>query len=295
MAAPSDSFRRMMSLHDKDGNTNIHHLASDGKLYLIHDNLKTGVKIDIRNHKGETPLYLALSQGHLEVACLLLQHGCDPCCRPKNHTTSPLLENLRNSEEITAAQLMLAAQYHLSEKVEEEKTLLEGEEIQTRSEPHSTNLLQFQRWFHKNRKTSPWISLRNLTRVSIRRHLSRKVTKGRSIVMALQSLPIPPVLRSFILFEINDDVIINMRLMMKEYIENEAFGWEKMLCEIEEGRSEMSPAEDLVMEQICDRPVTKISERTRQRVTALLAESADVTTPLRAEDEDELIQQFLVD
>jgi len=50
-----------MLIHDKDGDTVLHHLATKGNLHLLtlllqHPQLKDSHKIDIRNDRGETPL-----------------------------------------------------------------------------------------------------------------------------------------------------------------------------------------------------------------------------------------------
>lgn len=71
-----------MSIHDKDGDTALHHLATKGNLPLLtllqHRQLQYSHKIDIRNDKGETPLLCAVQAGNEEAVDQFLQAGADP-------------------------------------------------------------------------------------------------------------------------------------------------------------------------------------------------------------------------
>lgn len=57
-----------MSIHDEDGDTALHHLATKGNLPLLtllqHRQLQHSHKIDIRNDKSETPLQCAVQAGN---------------------------------------------------------------------------------------------------------------------------------------------------------------------------------------------------------------------------------------
>jgi len=282
MAAPS--FRRLMSLGDRDGNTNVHHLAADGKLYLILDNIKTGVKLDLKNNKGETPLCQALLAGHFEVACFLLRHGADASCRA-NEAESPLAAAIDKTANPFLAKALLAAGYRLSASNDEEKAILEmrHEDSVTDTSVNVSNVI----W----RKVKRKISLRDMCRHVIRRHLFRRVSKGRSIEAPVRALPLPSILLEFLLFEVNDDFRINFDQMMDNYVRRKAFGWEKMLIEVErptkskqpnripstgtndpssqeknqDEESAFTPAIDLLVEEILDRPTDQISASLRRR------------------------------
>ena len=52
--------------------------ARAGKTPVLEALLACGVPVDIRNERGESLLMLAVANGHLEAAQILLAHGADP-------------------------------------------------------------------------------------------------------------------------------------------------------------------------------------------------------------------------
>ena len=57
--------------------------------------------------------------------------------------------------------------------------------------------------------------------------------------------------------------------------------------------SSFTPAGELLLEEMLDRPVDRISDRDRRRAIARLAESTDPRLPRDEEEEEELINRML--
>lgn len=54
-------------------NTSLHHASKDGDLKWVQLLLKWGIRVDVKNNYGETPLHLAVENSHENVVLLLLE------------------------------------------------------------------------------------------------------------------------------------------------------------------------------------------------------------------------------
>ncbi|CAG9762790.1 unnamed protein product [Ceutorhynchus assimilis] len=60
---------------DKEGNTQLHLAARDGKTEIVESIFVHGVKKDVRNNRGLTALHLAAQMGHSAIVNMLLENG----------------------------------------------------------------------------------------------------------------------------------------------------------------------------------------------------------------------------
>ena len=65
------------SIHDKNRDTVLHHLAMKGNLHLLTRQLRHPHDVDIRNDNGGTLLLCAVQVGNEEAVDQLLQAGAD--------------------------------------------------------------------------------------------------------------------------------------------------------------------------------------------------------------------------
>ncbi|KAF1962114.1 ankyrin, partial [Byssothecium circinans] len=66
---------------NNDGHTALHASASDGHIDVAQILLQEGSEIGAKTFKGETALHLAVSRGHEHIAKLLLENGADPTAK----------------------------------------------------------------------------------------------------------------------------------------------------------------------------------------------------------------------
>lgn len=63
----------------------LHTAASEGNLKQVAALIRAGAKLNARDDDGWTPLKAACSNGHTDVARILLEHGADPTIRDNKH------------------------------------------------------------------------------------------------------------------------------------------------------------------------------------------------------------------
>ena len=74
---PLEYHQRRMREVDGPGWTDLHRAAAKGDVATVQKLLDLGVPVDVREHKGGTPLYEATRRGQLDVMKLLLKNGAD--------------------------------------------------------------------------------------------------------------------------------------------------------------------------------------------------------------------------
>ena len=62
--------------------------AKIGNSEVIHEFLKHGFPVDVRNKDGYTPLMMATYYGHQDIVASLLKHGADRCARDNRGNTA---------------------------------------------------------------------------------------------------------------------------------------------------------------------------------------------------------------
>lgn len=62
--------------------------AKTGNNEIIHEFLKHGFPVDVKNHAGFTPLMMATYYGHQNVVATLLENGADRCARDNKGNTA---------------------------------------------------------------------------------------------------------------------------------------------------------------------------------------------------------------
>ena len=62
--------------------------AKIGNSEVIHEFLKHGFPVDVRNKDGYTPLMMATYYGHQDIVSSLLKHGADRCARDNRGNTA---------------------------------------------------------------------------------------------------------------------------------------------------------------------------------------------------------------
>ena len=78
--------------------------AKTGNDEVIHEFLKYGFPVDVRNSAGFTPLMMATYYGHQTIVTTLLNHGADRCARDNKGNTA-LMGELFKMEFAIAKQL----------------------------------------------------------------------------------------------------------------------------------------------------------------------------------------------
>lgn len=62
--------------------------AKTGNKEVIHEFLKHGFPVNIKNHAGFTPLMMATYYGHQDIVTTLLENGADRCARDNKGNTA---------------------------------------------------------------------------------------------------------------------------------------------------------------------------------------------------------------
>ena len=93
-----------------DGESSLHRSAASGshtlvRLLLDHDRSHGHRLLDMRNAEGQTPLHLAVINGHVEVMRLLLAEGADPSVQDANGRT--ILHEMARSRELATVKELL--------------------------------------------------------------------------------------------------------------------------------------------------------------------------------------------
>ena len=176
--------------------------------------ISCGARLALRNGQQYTPLHLNINtHSSSEIASLLVVHGADMDGVDKYGYTvlSASIRNMRLDCE-RLAQLAVGAGYDLRQDKwlqlvdsNNDKTKCQSITSDTPEIPiPSGRVLKLCRWL-RHRQTNA-SALMDLCRVAIRKGLSRSVD-GRSVVPALEQLPLPTSVKSFLLLkELSDDV-----------------------------------------------------------------------------------------
>ena len=67
----------LLNSKDKDGNTLLHHAASDGHEKIVEFLIEKGAAVDEKNNVEATPIYLATINGHLKIIQFLISKGAN--------------------------------------------------------------------------------------------------------------------------------------------------------------------------------------------------------------------------
>ncbi|KAH3761631.1 26S proteasome non-ATPase regulatory subunit 10 [Pelomyxa schiedti] len=79
------------SIRDRYGNTSLHRASSSGHLAVVDLLLSCrGINVDSKNQNGETPLHVAVSMRHKDIAMRLVAAGASPN-EPDSDNTTPLI------------------------------------------------------------------------------------------------------------------------------------------------------------------------------------------------------------
>ena len=84
-----------MNNRNIDGDTVLHVAAKAGHTKIIAFLLQSDASIDAKNHQGQTPIWLAVHNQHIDAACCLLQHNANPRLRDL-HGVSAIDEAVAN-------------------------------------------------------------------------------------------------------------------------------------------------------------------------------------------------------
>ncbi|VDM25863.1 unnamed protein product [Hydatigera taeniaeformis] len=103
---------------DRYGNTALHWAAVTGNMNCVHYLLDYGIDLDTFNCTNVTPLMLALSFGHIEVANHLLYHGASTTPELNNYDESALTFAL-NTNNNAIVELILAAEVPPEHRIRE--------------------------------------------------------------------------------------------------------------------------------------------------------------------------------
>lgn len=79
-----DLIRAPFPPSSQDGWSPLHIAATDGHMEMAGLLMERGAEVDAKGHKEQTPLHWASRNGHLKVQTVLLSHGADPALRDRD-------------------------------------------------------------------------------------------------------------------------------------------------------------------------------------------------------------------
>ncbi|XP_064647136.1 26S proteasome non-ATPase regulatory subunit 10-like [Lineus longissimus] len=190
---------------DMDGTTAMHWAAKHNKNDLIEYLIDSGAKVSLGDKLKRGPIHEAALRGNTEAVQLLLKHGARLDQRTKDGSSlvSYILDKSQHfTEDLTELLLIAGANPHGIFSTIMPRDSLETKRIKG-------VILNFQ-------YSVP--SLMNISRVYIRRQLS-EANRGRSIIKDIAELPLPNLMKDFILlkpdldkFEERDNVHLNVEV-----------------------------------------------------------------------------------
>lgn len=218
----------------------LHDNIASGKLYLVHRQLLNAANVDGVNEDGDSLLNVAINCGKLDVFHLLLKHGADPNKRSKPKQkihglceNSPMWKTIR-FRDLRWCELLMEAGYNPTKDQEKEgwvdalrrhlqdiEKKKKEEGIDLTQDPFNVTYSNFFQWFDDvGHDTAS--SLSDQCRSVIRKTLL-KASQNKSIYKQAESLPVPKILRNFLLIQDNET-----EDWLDDYKKNKAKAFEKM-------------------------------------------------------------------
>ena len=111
-----DSEEKKPRLDNQKSKISLHQAASKGDKESILQYIENGSDLNLKDHKGWTPLLLSLENKHLEIAQILIKHGADIKSKNKEGTTSLHIASELGSIELTKAMIEKNAEINAKDK-----------------------------------------------------------------------------------------------------------------------------------------------------------------------------------